>query len=265
MHKSLVVIALGLGATFLLPGSGAADVFGRDRTVRGSGHIVSETRDVSGFDRIDLAGSCDLEISVGKDYKVTVVGDDNLIEFIRTEVSGSGTLHIESERSYSTRRGIRIEISMPHLTDLEITGSGDAELSGLKEDELEINITGSGDVQLAGEVHDLDIDIRGSGDVDVYDLQAETVRVSSSGSGDVELEGHADMLEIVQRGSGDVDARRLEAISADAELYGSGDLAVRAKESFDGSVFGSGDIDLYGNPPRLNRRVMGSGDINHRR
>ena len=253
--------ALLVGAALLIPSLASADWFGRDRHEKGSGNIVSELRELPSFTEIDLSGSCDLRIQIGPEQKVEVWGDDNLIDRIRTEVTGGDLLRIDTRGSYSTRRGLRVDITVPHLVRLDITGSGDADISGLDGDDLELNIDGSGDVQLVGTVGYLDIDVQGSGDVRAVDLSAGEIRTKTKGSGDIELEGTAATLEIELRGSGSIDARRLVAREASAEIYGSGDISVRAEDRFDGAVFGSGDIDVYGDPPRINRRVSGSGDI----
>jgi len=254
-------LGLGIALGLLLPTLAMADLFDRDRTEKGSGNVVSEVRELPSFDQIELDGSCDLIITVGDEVRVVVSGDDNLIERVRTEVEGRGTLRIDTRGSYSTRRGLRVEISMPHLTRLDITGSGDADIKGLREENLELNITGSGDVSIVGTAARIEIDVRGSGDITATEVEAEEVRIRSHGSGDIDLEGHADLLDVVVRGSGEINARRLATRESTAEIYGSGDVSVRTDESFDGAVYGSGDIDVYGNPPRVNRRVSGSGDI----
>ncbi|HNQ14330.1 MAG TPA: DUF2807 domain-containing protein, partial [Pyrinomonadaceae bacterium] len=64
--------------------------FGR---VRGSGNIVTQKRDLSGFSKIDAGGAYEIEIVAQKDFSVEVQGDDNLIEFVKTEVHGD-TLEI---------------------------------------------------------------------------------------------------------------------------------------------------------------------------
>jgi len=84
--------------------------------------------------------------------------------------------------------------------------------------------------------------ISGSGDIQVPDIESRKFDVSIGGSGDISM--------------GDLEADRLEI-----DIGGSGDVTVHAKESFDGAIYGSGDIDCYGKPKQVSRHVAGSGSI----
>lgn len=228
-------------------------VFGRHQE-RGSGDLTTETREVDGFERIELKSSADLDITIGSPFRVTVTTDDNLQDNIIVEETGRGTLTIDSEGSYSTRRGVRVEITMPVLTRLDLEGSGDINITGMKSESFQINLDGSGDVEFDGEIKELDISIGGSGTITAHDLISERVTVETDGSGDVELDGKATEVECRLDGSGNIDVSRLEASAALAEINGSGNISVFAQESFDGAVNGSGNIDLYGDPKDVNRR-----------
>jgi len=226
MKKAILcLLAIAVIAT---PSASAGDVWkflsGRDY-IDGSGDLVTEARDLMDFSRIKLSGSMDLYINVGKDYEVKLTFDDNIIDLIETEVRGK-TLKIWSEESYSSSRGCRIDINVPTLETVNLSGSGDIEIYDLNGDVFEYAVSGSGDLQVSGEVGEVEIKVTGSGDVDARELKAADVYVRVSGSGDVR---------------------------------------VFAAESFDGRVSGSGDIVFYGDPEHVSRHVSGSGDIRKKR
>src|ERR1700677_3466463 len=58
-------------------------------SVSGSGHLISETRNVSDFSNVSLEGSGRVVIQQGGAESVTVTGDDNLLSHIETEVRGN--------------------------------------------------------------------------------------------------------------------------------------------------------------------------------
>ncbi len=194
-------------------------------SVRGSGDLVTQERDLDEFNAIEVSGSTDVFVTVSGEQKVSLSFDDNLIDLIETKVRGK-TLKIYCEESYSSRLPCRIEITVPSLEQVRVTGSGDVEIYDLNGDSFEYSVTGSGDMRAGGEVGEVDIRVSGSGDVDTRDLIAREVSVKISGSGDVK---------------------------------------VYAAETFYGRVSGSGDIDVYGSPERMSRHVSGSGDIRKRR
>lgn len=192
---------------------------------RGSGDLITETRDLKSFDRIENSTSMDLFITIGDEQKVTVTIDDNLMELIDTRVRGR-SLKISADDSFNSRGKSRIDITVTSLTQLRVKGSGDIEIEG---------------------------------------LDGETFEIRLQGSGDVEVEGKVNELEISVQGSGDIDARHLIADDVEVRIQGSGDVSVHAVESFDGMIQGSGDISCYGDPDYTDESVHGSGDIRYRR
>lgn len=228
MRRAGVFLLIALMGLALLSGQPAlaGDVFGLfGGGERGSGEIATEVREVESFDRIKIDGSTDVFVTIGEEQSVSVTTDDNLLDNIETRVRGRHTLLISSHGNYRSRRGVRVDITVPELTSVRISGSGDADIVGLKGGAFEIDISGSGDVTVEGEVDEIEINIEGSGDVDARDLKAKDAYVRIAGSGDVD---------------------------------------VFASESFDGNVHGSGDIAFYGRPEHVSRHVSGSGDISRR-
>jgi hypothetical protein len=104
------------------------------------------------------------------------------------------------------------------------------------------------------------IEASGSGDIDAYGIDAEALEVRSEGSADIALEGTAGRLTMLLDGSGDADLADLAAGEARVTVDGSGDAEVRAVGRLDISLDGSGDVRYHGDPA-LTERVDGSGDL----
>jgi hypothetical protein len=221
---SLLVVALVFALASTSSADGNKGWFKWRHTVEGSGNLVTQEREVDSFVNIDAGGSFDIEITVGPQASVEVTFDDNIVDLIDTRVRGK-TLFIDSDASWSSSRGCKVEITVPLLESLSLNGSGDVDIRELKGKFFECEINGSGDIVATGEIEELEIDISGSGDVDARNLKAKNVYVRIQGSGDVD---------------------------------------VYASEDFDGAVYGSGDIKYYGNPKYTNTHVAGSGSIRHR-
>jgi hypothetical protein len=192
--------------------------------VRGSGDVITVDRLVKDFVKIKSSGAYDLYVTVGDAPALSITFDDNLVDLVETEVRGK-TLYIDSEESYSSRRPCRVDITISKLESVSISGSGDMEITGLNQESLSYEISGSGDLVASGSVEELDIKVSGSGDVDTRELKAKEAYV---------------------------------------RIYGSGDVSVYAVNSFDGAIFGSGDIRYYGDPEYVSTDVAGSGDIRKR-
>jgi hypothetical protein len=169
---------------------------------RGSGHAAADERNLRGFDHVKVEGSDRIEIRIGPAQSVTVHSDDNLLDFIRTDVIDD-RLSISRSHSISPDAETYVAITVPDLAMVELSGSGEVEIAGLSGGGLEIAVSGSGDVNAAGRVDDLKVTLSGSGDIDTTELDAADVAVRISGSGDVRV--HAiDSLDITVNGSGDL-------------------------------------------------------------
>ncbi|MDF1543864.1 MAG: DUF2807 domain-containing protein [bacterium] len=225
MRRKSVLAAFGLlffASQILISQAHAGSWWGN--TEKGSGDLETVSFDLDSFSRIKAQGSSDIYIKIGREQSVELTCDDNLIDNMIIKVRGK-SLIIDSEGSFSTRKGPRIDITVPSLESMSLSGSGDVEIEGLNGGEFDYRLSGSGDLRAEGKLEFLEIKLTGSGDIDTRDLIAEEV---------------------------------------DCRLSGSGDIQVYASESFDGSVSGSGDITYYGKPKHVDRSVSGSGSIRKR-
>lgn len=192
--------------------------------VKGSGKVVEETRNLAPFSKIESQGSTDVVVTIGSPSRVVVKADDNILPLITTSVTGDSLL-IGSRGNYSTGANIQVLVTVPSLTSLELAGSGTLAVSGLQEQTFRVGLSGSGDITAAGTASEVNVSIAGSGDVHLFGLIAQNGQVSVTGSGDIE---------------------------------------VHAVQSLNASVMGSGDILYEGNPAKLERTVVGSGEISAR-
>ena len=188
----------------LLIATTAGCEFDGDDTVRGSGEIATEVREVSGFSEVHLEGSGDVIVDVGKSESLTIAADDNLLELIATSGSGS-----------------RLVIEFDGVA---IAGSADVVAPNLACGTFSVSVAGSGSFDLGGTCDALDVSIAGSGDVDAGDLAVARADVSIAGSGDV-LVNATDALDVSIAGSGDVEYLGDPAVKID--ISGSGDVRKR--------------------------------------
>jgi hypothetical protein len=207
----------------LAPGVACGDDSDSD-AVTGSGAVVEETREVSGFSDIDLRGSGDVIVEVGITESLTVEADDNLLDLISTDVRGS-TLVIENERSMSPSVAIVYRIEAVDIDGISVAGSADVVAPDLDCDTFSVSVAGSASFDLDGACDALDIEIAGSGNVDTAGLMVERAEVSISGSGDVVVNA-SDELLVAIAGSGDV--LYLGDPATDFDIQGSGSVRHRS-------------------------------------
>jgi hypothetical protein len=160
---------------FHLPG---VNVFSK---VKGSGNIRIEKRNVSDFTNIKTGGAITVEVASQRDFSVEVEADDNLLEYIKTEVKGD-TLKIYTEGSISTRTPIRVRIAMPQIESFDVSGASSGTLTNVKNETLSLDASGASKIKIDGEVKELIVDLSGASQMDAENLKAEDVTVDASGA-----------------------------------------------------------------------------------
>lgn len=211
--------------------------------IKGSGDLITETRQVSNFDSIELSGSGEVIVTQGGSESLSIETDDNVMKNLKTEVVG-GTLTLGFKEGVNLIRPTKLTfyVGVDDLNDLTISGSGDIEADMLETDRLNVNVSGSGNIQVA-------------------DITTDEVNAEISGSGEIDLDGDAVAQKISVSGSGKYQAGDMCSPSVRITISGSGDATVCATETLDSTISGSGSIGYYGQPA-INSSGSGSGTIN---
>lgn len=151
------------------------------RGEKGSGNITTESREVSDFKAIDVSGAFEVEIIVQKDFSIQVEADDNLLQFIKTEVSGD-TLKISSEKSFKSNNPLKIRITAPDIDNLDLSGASKVNLVNLNNDSLSLDSSGASKIKIEGTTKTFTVEMSGASKLDAENLKAENVSVDSSGA-----------------------------------------------------------------------------------
>lgn len=124
---ALVLVGVAIAIAYLIASTSSSS----SNTVQGSGVQVMESRTLPVFGSVDLAGSNNVFIRIGEEQSVQVYGDDNLIDRVTTDVDATTLVIGSKSGSYSTNSPMRVEVSVPSLRDLTLSGSGTVMVSGV--------------------------------------------------------------------------------------------------------------------------------------
>ncbi|MBO4719873.1 MAG: DUF2807 domain-containing protein [Prevotella sp.] len=218
-----------------------------------NGPRVVQSRQLKGFDKIEVYGSPSVYFFQADVFSVNVKGPEDKVDKIITTVE-DGTLIIRNKGkigmfnvSFGDMGGISVHVGSPDLTSVSLNGSGDFVCTGnLDTDHMRISLRGSGDMTFDKIIcDDCVTELVGSGDIMLKRLDALSSEISLIGSGDVEVS-------------------QWNVRDTDISLRGSGDITVHFREgckTVDCQLNGSGDIYLEGEVEQMNKHKIGSGDI----
>ena len=193
--------------------------------ITGDGTITTEQRNVSDFSNVYVSGSSNVYITQGNNFDVKVKAYSNLLPYLETKTQ-NGILTVAYRSNSNVQNdNSEVYITMPSVTGLSTSGSGN------------INSTGNF-------------------------VAVDHFNASVSGSGNIIMEGGlANNFKVQISGSGDVKSFGFSVLQADVSIDGSGNAEVRVSHNLKATIHGGGNIYYKGNTPIVNSQVSGSGKL----
>lgn len=172
--------------------------------IEGSGHVITTEREISSFSRIEINLGADLTLVQGDEKSLVIAGDDNLMDYIQTEVSGN-RLIVSTPDNVSLRssRPIQLTVGFENLTEIEVRGSSAIRAGNLDLERLMISFSGSGSTSLTGAVGNQTIIVRGMATINNLDLVSQQVSIDISGNGTIEVNAE-ESLDVSVAGMGNI-------------------------------------------------------------
>ena len=207
-----------------------------------------EVRELPAFTEINLRVAAMVYLVQGNQQKVEIEARSSALEQLVTEVSGRALVIRFPARNLINRSfdpgKINIYITVPEISALNISGSGD------------INAEGKWNTRI------IDLNVSGSGSIYIDELNAERVKAVISGSGDIVIKGgdKAEEFSGTVSGSGNLKAANYEANHVTVRILGSGNCNIHTNGTLNARIAGSGSVFYSGNPS-LDTSIAGSGKV----
>lgn len=166
----------------------------------------SRSLNFSDFNDLDISSAFVVNVSSGNNYEVTVSGEDRYIDMLNIFQDGD-KLYIDYDKFdmsdfVKSRDAVKVNITMPELDDLDLTGAAKLYISGFKQremtlqltgasyvkghdievDNMKIELTGASEMQIQGSAYELTADITGASHLNAYDFEVQRARVEAHGA-----------------------------------------------------------------------------------
>jgi hypothetical protein len=212
--------------------------------IKRTGDIISETRSLSGFDRVVLVDNVNVFIAQDTVFEVRVEAGENIVPLIKTIVE-DGTLTIRNDnrcnwtRSY--KKPMNVYVKMPELK--YITNMGTAKITGLN------TIT-----------KPLELETKNSGDIEFH-VNNSRVITHMFGYGDIILHGTSAQHDCSIGGDGFLYAADLHTGYTWLETFTSGLCYIYANDLLIVNIKKKGDVYCYGHPVTVDQTISGEGHL----
>jgi hypothetical protein len=161
------------------------------------------TREIawSGGDSLDVDLPADVTYTQAPGpAKITVSGPKRAVDDVEI---ADGHIRFDHARHRRHGARLTIVMTAPSVTRFEMSGSGELAIENYRQEKLSLDLSGDSEVSVKGEATALALDISGSGDADLSGLQLKGASVDISGSGEATL-APTDWAKLGISGSGDV-------------------------------------------------------------
>lgn len=191
------------------------------RGIRGNGQVVKKEFSVSNFNKIEMGGIYNLDITIGEPRSVIVRAEKNLMKYLKIRVKNN-RLILSSKRNISPRKGIKVEIVTNSLKEIQASGASFAEVKGVDENNFLLDI---------------------------------------SGASKVEISGVSKKLELSVSGAGKLYAKKFICKKVLADISGAAGAIINATEKLRADVSGAASLSYYGDPKNISYDISGAGSI----
>lgn len=234
-----LAIPFGILAAGSLAACGQINI---DFDVDGSGTSETVSYDFDSFDEVDIGSAFETEITIESGApSVEITMDDNLFEHLDVTVD-NGRLKIEMDDGmYDTKVDPKVIISMPAITELDVSGATETTLTGLDEAAFNLDISGAANAKVDGTAALLTIDASGASSLE-FDGSSDEIQLDASGASSVDLDDvPAKSVEVDLSGASSTELGDVSEVSG--EVSGAASLEVPDEANVSVSTSGAGSVD----------------------
>jgi len=167
--------------------------FDNGKRVTGNGEIQTESVAVADFSSIDLENVSNVYVETGPACKVVFTAYENILPYMEAKVIGDElVLKFNRDINVNSDEEIRVDITLPELEKITLSGVGNFYLDGPQQENLELELNGVGNIEAYGlQVINGYVELNGTGNVEID--AKEYLSVDIDGLGNVYYKGDPDL------------------------------------------------------------------------
>lgn len=216
--------------------------WGGGEKVTGNGEMTTQDRHLDNFDGVNTCCNIKVELLQGP-FSVSVEAESNLQQYIKTNVSG-GWLEIgfKEKVSIKSRKGITVYVSLPKLSRLAASSSGELSCQSMfRGEELEADVSSGAKIWLA--------------------FTGNRLETSASSGGRLEVKGAGEQIRADASSGGSVRASDFTAREGRCNASSGGGLTVNVSENLNADASSGGSIRYVGSPTKVDSDTSSGGSV----
>lgn len=199
----------------------------------------TETRNLSGFDKIKISGALTLEYTSSDSTEVLVIAKESDLEKVNSKVENN-TLILSTKGNLKSN--VTVMVKNNKLYRVESSGATDFKTTNtLKTDSIVLVASGASNIKLQ--------------------IESDKINCSEEGAANVKLEGTANRLNADLSGASNLKAYDLIAKQANIDASGAASARINVTEKLNSSATGASDVKIKGDPKEVSAESSAAASI----
>lgn len=236
--------ALLIGAAIVLIAGTAMAIYAKNTfqkfTIKGSGNLIEEVREVGEFTGVNVGHGITLKLSQGENTEVKVKSDDNIINHVTTVVT-EGVLKIRYKNKIVNNAHTTVFVTSNLLNSIK--ASSGSEVSS----EMELKIPQLNLKASSGAIWNLKI-------------QSDSIYCEMSSGSEGEIVGTSSFMNLKLSSGGEIDAQSLVLENCKVKTSSGGIGKLNVNSSLEVNASSGGEIYYKGNA-KVNSKLSSGGSV----
>lgn len=207
--------------------------------IQGIGERESFPLELEEIYRLSVSGGTKLVLQQGSPQQVMVEVQPNLLPYLNQNVR-NGRWNVEFTRPVSTRRGIKVDITLENLEELTLSGGSDAKIGEFDFGDAILALNASGGSKISGTAY------------------CRELLLQLSGGSQAALTGNSNYgIRMGLSGGSRCTSPDWSSPYLEADLSGGSRAILTITEEIHGNLSGGSSMEFYGNPPKVSVQASG--------
>lgn len=223
---------------------GTAKYYDNVTSIEGSGNVITEKRDVTPFEKVNIKGKINVKLVQGNQHNVEVIAQENIAPLLKTYVE-DGELMVFLEARVKDRDKPEITISVKDLNSLKFGSGASLETHG----------------EIKGDVLDMRSSSGSYGDLK---LNYNNMNCESSSGSSLKMEGTIDNATIDSSSGSHIKAENLKVNKLDVSGSSGSYIEIHVNNDLRADLSSGASLNYSGNPQISKHNVSSGGAMNKR-
>ncbi len=199
-----------------------------------------QDRPTGSFTEIEISSAFKVVLTQGNIEKLTLEGDDELLQRVITETRGNKLIINFKDGTYNKSfKEVTVYLTFKTLSSIELSGA--------------VNLNGTNEMNF----NDLELECSGATKINL-NLNASKLDCDFSGASNLSLEGNVQALDIDVSGASKVNAEDLVVKNCNIDCSGASYIAIHVTDKLRAEGSGASKISYKGNPSIVESDMSGA-------